>query len=938
MSSGRHVVTYLIPEVPDASYPRYREMAGGDVRSGIATGCEHLLRAVTQMLPGSCAVELLFVFEPKGDGRDRRSRLNPYLCVRASNAEMAHRADCLIRGGPLASFYEFVVVEKVPKAKQRLFSGFQIVRRQDLIKPLYSCDYNCKIPDRYITTSPLIANTNNDYQMLDRTLDRVTESVRVSIEVQSADVSTQLHAHTEYLARLVAINRPWDHDEEDMDLREFPASDNGAYLRVYDQYRPLAYKDPLANDILRAERAIHDALLKPQLHFAIRATAVTESTARLIASVVAESAFREGSYQILRVSSGSVSRGQQSPRHKERQVEIPGQSIASSAVEGPAEHAELEALTHIAPAEELLGVFCLPVASCSPQCCRKNTDPLYVDERDLLALGSGAYTWASDNWFDALGIPFNMLTKHVFVSGKSGYGKTVACINTLFQLHERQTPFLVIECRKKEYRVLVTLKDHREARFQRIARTLEVYTPGAEGISPFRFNPFEIPRGIEVVCHIEQLRACIKASIPLSAGSLPALLGEALQKAYADHPDIEVPPTMTDLVAAIDAVLETRGYSKDTRADMQTAIEARLGVLTQLAIGRVFQCRHGISMEHLMAVPAVIELDELPQEQACLLALFLLSAIREHLKNSPAPENGPRYVVVIEEAHLLFGASGGRMASEEIADTRSAVAEFISTMLIELRALGVAVILSDQHPSSLDPGATKSVASMLAFRQTYSTDCEELQRSMLLSRLQTEELARLRPGQAFFYREGFFEPRLIRTPNLSTHLPLTPSPTDGDLRKRVQGEEWFQKARIFRIIDELDQLKEQMDRYDSERLRIAAEVKAIIQRFPFLSGQGHDGVGARRAAALAVELRRLRASLGAAEDRFMAGPYRSLSYLLTDGPDQEGGEIEALRASLKNRLGSVIQPGTQGIGEVIDRLVRNCVAISFREADHEQER
>ena len=142
MSSDRHVVTYLIPEVPDASYPRYREMAGGDVRSGIATGCEHLLRAVTQMLPGSCAVELLFVFEPKGDGRDRQSRLNLYLCVRASSAEMAHRADCLIRGGPLASFYEFVVVEKVPKAKQRLFSSFQIVRRQDLIKPLYSCDYN----------------------------------------------------------------------------------------------------------------------------------------------------------------------------------------------------------------------------------------------------------------------------------------------------------------------------------------------------------------------------------------------------------------------------------------------------------------------------------------------------------------------------------------------------------------------------------------------------------------------------------------------------------------------------------------------------------------------------------------------------------------------------------------------------------------------------
>ena len=257
------------------------------------------------------------------------------------------------------------------------------------------------------------------------------------------------------------------------------------------------------------------------------------------------------------------------------------------------------------------------------------------------------------------------------------------------------------------------------------------------------------------------LRTCcrvFKASIPVSSGSLPALLGEALERVYEEFPDRSKPPVISDLVAKVEDVLASKGYSAQTRSDMQTVIEVRLGVLSQRIIGKVFQCRKSISIEHLMQVPSVIELDRLADEQSCLLTLFILNAICEKLKTSPAPHQGLRYVVVIEEAHNLVGSSQSTPVSEDVADPKSFTADLLCKMLVELRALGVGIILSDQHPSALDPGASKSVASKLAFRQVYSEDREELGRSMLFGDIEMQDISRLQPGEAFFFHGRLFWP------------------------------------------------------------------------------------------------------------------------------------------------------------------------------------
>jgi hypothetical protein len=881
---------YLVSELPDTAYSAYQAAAGGDVAEAIPKGSEHLLRTLAHMPAGSSSMELLYIFDHKANGQDK---LKLYLCLWSASAEIAQSLDRLIRGGLLSKFYEFKRVEKIPSVKKRLCAGYDIIRREDSIIPLYTRDLNYKIPNHYYNISLFTPNQDNDYMMLDRILDRIDEPVIISIKLQPVDIAKLLHSYTEYLARLDSINHSWDINDESFSDMNYTGPDGHRHISSQNQLNPLSYRDRLASDILRAGREVHKTLLEPNLLFRIQVKAKTQATARLIALALAESGFEEGSYSIV-------------ADRKSKDCDPAQNSQEAGAV------------------EQLSGLCRLPVASfSSPLCCRKNTDPPCIDEKDLIFIGYDEQSLTSNGCPIARGIHIDALKKHCSCFGLPGTGKTTSNMNLLYQLYARGIPFMVIECAKKEYPVMKMLKDHKEARFHKLAEELEVYTPGAERVSPFRFNPFEILPGIEIAEHIENLMSCFKASIPVSAGSLPALLGEALEKVYEDYPDPDRPPVMTDLIAAVEVVLAAKGYSGQTRSDMQTAIEVRLGVLAQLTIGCIFRSRHGISIEHLMKVPSVIELDALPDDQACLLVLFIFVFIREYLKTNPIPANGLSYVVLIEEAHVIFGSNNNTPASEEIADTKSSVADLISRMLVELRALGVGIILSDQHPTKLDSAASQSVASKLTFQQVYGPDREELGRSMLFGNTEMQDIARLKPGEAFFITEGYFEPRRIRTPDLSKQLPLFPPPDKQKLLKNICKDKWFQEARTRRISDGLEQLKEHMDKFDDEREIITNKIKRLLGAYNFLLDQKEDRLKKERLAAIVRSLRVLRGKLSSSYSRFKDGPYRRFSYLV-DEADSQGSELKVFAESLNRRFESVIKSDKRGLLSVIDKLIKNC--------------
>ena len=300
MASNNHSLTFWIPEIPDPAFSQYQAIANGDIRRAIADGCEHILRTLSNMPADSVSAELIFVYNPIGNGYDRQSRLNLYLRLWAPQKQVLQSLEHLVRGGLLSRFYEFRDDREFRLEQGHPSAQCNIIRREDFIQPLHSCEFNAKIPDCYLAITSFKPDKNNDALMIDRALDRIEEPVVISIKISPADVSEQLYAHTGYLARLGSINRNWDDDYVgDFSGQDYSDDDSYALTNFREKLKPLSYKDPLADDILRQQRRFHETLRQPHLLFNIQVSAKTEATARLIGSVVAESAFEDGSYRLV---------------------------------------------------------------------------------------------------------------------------------------------------------------------------------------------------------------------------------------------------------------------------------------------------------------------------------------------------------------------------------------------------------------------------------------------------------------------------------------------------------------------------------------------------------------------------------------------------------------------------------------------------------------
>lgn len=523
------------------------------------------------------------------------------------------------------------------------------------------------------------------------------------------------------------------------------------------------------------------------------------------------------------------------------------------------------------------------------------------------------------------GFPNRAGAKHLFIAGTSGQGKTTANINLMLQLHEQGIPFLVLEPVKTEYRELKKLKNHPDERVRNLAKDLEIYTPGKETISPLRFNPLAVPRGITTEEHIELSMENVRAALPLS-GPLPALIREGLEEVHEDHPDRENPPTMSDGVAAVKDVCSRKQYSAETLADIQTALEVRLEQLIRGTAGKVFQCQSSHpDVEHLMNSCSVIELPYYNREPDCLLCLFLFTAIREYLRSQPYPDDKLRFMLFIEEAHNLIGRSAESTASENNADPKAFASEYVLRMLAELRAYGVGVVITTPVPSRVTPEVIKNTGTKLIFRIVAEDDRAELGGAMLFGPTEMQELARLEPGEAFFYTEGYHGPRRIRTENLHKKLGLGKPPMNEELLPHIQEEEWFIRARTARRAEELEQLGQRMKRFDFLRVELTGKVCNLMTRYPKILARCESSEKSARLDRLARQVRLLHRQLSNAYVGFVALSYRRLL-----GAGENGsvvcGEIAELYRNLKHRFEAVVRPGTESALETLEKFIERCSA------------
>lgn len=817
----RRFYVHDIPAIPDCTHHRLVTLCGGDARGHIFAAAEHLLRMVANFQQGQLSLAIRFLFDPDAsDGLQRRLSLQIALGVSDVVSEDTVRQ--LINSGPLSEFYD---LKKPANARdsydlpQRFPAICEVIRQEERVKPLIRKEENPgRIPELYYSISPLEARGDNDYALVDSLLSRMTQPCAVEMLVSPVEQSRDLEAQYKYITRLMSVNQYGEDSPPGIQAAGFL----GEELPEQQVALPLARKrDPMADDIAREHQELHRTLRQPQLLFNVKAYAMSPENALMLASAVAESGLCNGKYRLLPYAHGGNQDALdwvETAHEDSRTMTVSGRAMYTAVWNDglPRGYKGMARLCRLASVDELKGLARLPVGGLgSPRCIRKSTDPkgrmaasssiLIGDDMEGQEPPKREYGEPPRNLAELFShnkpslleqrLSLGALTKHMFVAGVPGSGKTTAVFNILVQLARHGIPFLVIEPAKTEYRILKTLRQHKDPAVKALADQLRVYSPGNDDVSPFRFNPLAYPDGVTQDEHIGQAMACFEAAMPMD-GPLQALIAEAVEEIYQGQAGGQF-PQMTDLAKAAGAVLERKSYDGEVRSNLRAMIDVRLGLLTRRAMGRIFGCSASVpDTRELLKHPTIIEMDYLSQDHACLLTLFLLASVREEIRtDSRRRAKGLHHVTVIEEAHNIVGRSGPAKASEYNADPKAFAAQYVSRMLAELRALGEGIIIADQLPSAVAPEVVRNTGTKLAHRLVSNEDREDLGGAMLLGETEIEEIARLSTGEAYFYTEGLHRPRRVRCLNANNYLKLGDSPDNESIRSHLEGEAWYFRNR-----------------------------------------------------------------------------------------------------------------------------------------------
>jgi hypothetical protein len=407
-------------------------------------------------------------------------------------------------------------------------------------------------------------------------------------------------------------------------------------------------------------------------------------------------------------------------------------------------------------------------------------------DRPSIALGNIRHRGRS--WSSSYRVPTDSLTRHVFVTGMTGSGKTNTIFHLLHEMAEHDIPFLVIEPTKAEYRRLLAGST--------LGRELRVFTLGDERVAPIRMNPFEAIGGTSVAQHIDLLRSLFTVSFGMWT-PLPQILERCLHLLYADRgwdltsgtnrrlgeqeSDPRAFPTMSELFEKTEQVIAGLGYDQEITSNMRAALSTRIQSLRIGAKGRMLDVRRSSSTE-LFSVPTVVELDRLgdDDDKAFLMGLLLIRLAEQRRGEGPSPRL--KHLLIVEEAHRLLTNRPAVQQNGLQGDPSSKAVETFVNLLAEIRAAGQGVVIADQVPMRLAPEVLKNTNLKICHRLVARDDRAAVGATMNMDEQQMQAAGTLSAGEAAIFSEGDDRPVLVRVPLVKD---LTVPPSDRDVRERM---------------------------------------------------------------------------------------------------------------------------------------------------------
>lgn len=437
--------------------------------------------------------------------------------------------------------------------------------------------------------------------------------------------------------------------------------------------------------------------------------------------------------------------------------------------------------------EEIRPMFSFPILYPGESIeCRKETDPIPFPKEVTIDKDTGEKHEVVSLGTSSLGydvtFPVALFKKHAFIAGVPGSGKTntmLYLVTSLWKNIELNIPFLVLEPAKQEYRALALIDGMED---------LCIFSPGADTYFPLHINPFEFPIGLTLAEHIANLNQVFSGAFQLDPPT-PFLLDSSIERVYIDkgwninernNGDHEY-PTMQDLYDALKVIMDETGYDSETKSNIRSVIEVRIGSLIRREVGNVYNVKKSIiNPEDWLDVPVVIELEALGEGPANFMSLLISTLIREVLKVKKTSFNNisvPRekkkevkHIIFYEEAHNLIGPTTddpvGGIVNPKISATK-----YLVKMLAEVRALGEGIVIADQLPTVMAPEVLKNTGLKIGHRITARDDRNLLGSTMSASPDQLEEQGTFEIGQALVFYEGLLKPFKMQINEWEKTLP-----------------------------------------------------------------------------------------------------------------------------------------------------------------------
>lgn len=353
------------------------------------------------------------------------------------------------------------------------------------------------------------------------------------------------------------------------------------------------------------------------------------------------------------------------------------------------------------------------------------------------------------------------LTKHTFITGSTGSGKSNTIYKLLENLNNEGIKFLVIEPAKGEYKTVFGKREN-----------VSVYgtNPNIKDYLMLNLNPFRFPKSVHILEHLDRLVEIFNVCWPMYA-AMPAVLKDALERAYISAGwDLELSenkydnrlyPTFSDVLTQVKEVLDESDYSEDNKGDYTGALVTRIRSLTNGINGLIFTS-DDLSDEELFNENAIVDLSRIgSSETKSLIMGILVLKLQEHRMDSEKSNSKLKHVTVLEEAHNLLKRTSTEQTAEG-ANLLGKSVEMLANSIAEMRTYGEGFIIADQSPGLLDMSVIRNTNTKIILRLPDFSDRELVGKAAGLNDNQIIELGRLEKGVASITQSDWLEPVLCK--------------------------------------------------------------------------------------------------------------------------------------------------------------------------------